>query len=112
MRATPQDVEVSRGKTVDVADCVLKTTPGAFERIVREGLVPGAADFVSGQIKTNNVAHLLTMQKLFQLNVPTSALRSGTGERRRMKVWPCGRYRLLGSPRGFELRPGEGSVRL
>ena len=79
VRATAQDVEISRGKTVDVADCVLKTTPGAFERIVREAWVPGAADFVSGQIKTNNVAHLLTMQKLFQLNIPTSALRSGTG---------------------------------
>ena len=79
VRATGQDVEISRGKTVDVADCVLKTTPGAFERIVREAWIPGASDFVSGQIKTNNVAHLLTLQKLFQLNVPTSALRQGTG---------------------------------
>jgi len=79
VRATGQDVEISRGKTVDVADCVLKTTPGAFERIVREAWVPGASDFVSGQIKTNSVAHLLTLQKIFQLNVPTTALRSGTG---------------------------------
>jgi len=79
VRATGQDVEISRGKTVDVADCVLKTTPGAFEKIVREAWVPGAADFVSGQIKTNNVAHLLTLQKIFQLNVPTSVLRQGTG---------------------------------
>ncbi len=94
VRATGQDVEISRGKTVDVADCVLKTTPGVFERIVREAWVPGAADFVSGQIKTNNVAHLLTMQKLFQLNVPTSVLRQGTGERGRMKVW-------LAEPRDF-----------
>lgn len=72
VRATQAEVEVAKGKTVESADCVLKTTPHLFERIVREAWVPGPSDFVSGQIKTNNVAHLLTMQKLFQLSVPSN----------------------------------------
>lgn len=74
VRATPTELEVARGKTVEQADCVLKTTPGHFERIVREAWVPGPSDFMSGSIKTNNVAHLLSMQKLFQLSVPTERL--------------------------------------
>ncbi len=72
VRATKAEVEVAKGKTVEAADCVLKTTPGLFERIVREAWVPGPNDFMTGQIKTNNVAHLLTMQKLFQLSRPSS----------------------------------------
>lgn len=72
VRATRAEVEVAKGKTVESADCVLKTSPLLFERIVREAWVPGPNDFMSGQIKTNNVAHLLTMQKLFQLSVPSS----------------------------------------
>ncbi len=72
VRATKADIEVAKGKTVESADCVLKTSPHLFERIVREAWVPGPSDFVSGQIKTNNVAHLLTMQKLFQLSVPSN----------------------------------------
>jgi long-chain acyl-CoA synthetase len=72
VRATRVEVEVAKGKTVESADCVLKTSPVLFERIVREAWVPGPGDFMSGQIKTNNVAHLLTMQKLFQLSVPSS----------------------------------------
>jgi long-chain acyl-CoA synthetase len=72
VRATKAEIEVAKGKTVESADCVLKTTPNLFERIVREAWVPGPNDFVSGQIKTNNVAHLLTMQKLFQLATPSS----------------------------------------
>lgn len=71
VRATKDEIEVAQGKTVEAADCVLKTTPHLFERIVREAWVPGPNDFMTGQIKTNNVAHLLTMQKLFQLSTPS-----------------------------------------
>ncbi len=72
VRATPTELEVAQGKTVQTADCVLKTSPQVFEKIVRQAWVPGPSDFMSGQIKTNNVAHLLSMQKLFQLSIPSS----------------------------------------
>lgn len=49
------------------ADCVLKTTPEIFSKIVREAYVPGAAEFLSGQIKSNDVALLQTFQKVFAL---------------------------------------------
>lgn len=79
VRATKVEIEVAKGKMVESADCVLKTTPRLFERIVREAWVPGPSDFVSGQIKTNNVAHLLTMQKLFQLSVPSDRFHGSRG---------------------------------
>lgn len=76
VRATPTELEVAQGKTVEAADCVLKTSPQLFERIVRMAWVPGPNDFMTGQIKTNNVAHLLSMQKLFRLSIPTERLKS------------------------------------
>jgi long-chain acyl-CoA synthetase len=75
VRATKSELEVAKGKTMAAADCVLKTSPAIFERIIRESWVPGPSDFVSGQIKTNNVAHLLTMQKIFRLAIPIEKLR-------------------------------------
>ncbi len=80
VRATPEELEVAQGKTVEAADCVLKTSPQIFERIVRQAWVPGPSDFMSGQIKTNNVAHLLSMKKLFQLSVPTEKLSQASRE--------------------------------
>jgi long-chain acyl-CoA synthetase len=79
VRATKDEVEIAKGKTVAAADCVLKTTPALFERIVREGWVPGPNDFMTGQVKTNNVAHLLTMQKLFRLAMPSSQFEGTEG---------------------------------
>ena len=52
------------------ADCVLKTSPEFFTRIVREAYVPSPADFMSGAIKSNDVALLMTFQKVFQLDHP------------------------------------------
>ncbi len=49
------------------ADCVLKTSPEIFAKIVRESYVPSPADFLSGVVKSNDVALLLTFQKVFQL---------------------------------------------
>jgi long-chain acyl-CoA synthetase len=80
VRATKTEIEVAKGKTVESADCVLKTTPHLFERIVREAWVPGPNDFMTGQVKTNNVAHLLTMQKLFQLSTPSGELAKAEDE--------------------------------
>jgi long-chain acyl-CoA synthetase len=50
------------------ADCVLKTSPEIFAKIVRESYVPSPADFLSGVIKSNDVALLLTFQKVFRLD--------------------------------------------
>jgi 1-acyl-sn-glycerol-3-phosphate acyltransferase len=49
------------------ADCVLKTSPEIFAKIVRESYVPSPADFLSGAVKSNDVALLLTFQRVFQL---------------------------------------------
>jgi long-chain acyl-CoA synthetase len=51
----------------DAADCVLKTSPEIFERIVREAYVPGPAEFLSGAVKSNDIELLLTFQKVFEL---------------------------------------------
>lgn len=53
------------------ADCVLKTSPEIFTRIVRESYVPSPADFLSGAIKSNDVALLMTFQKVFHLDQPS-----------------------------------------
>jgi long-chain acyl-CoA synthetase len=53
------------------ADCVLKTTPEIFSKIVRESYVPSPADFLSGAVKSNDVALLMTFQKVFQLDQPS-----------------------------------------
>jgi long-chain acyl-CoA synthetase len=50
------------------ADCVLKTSPEIFTKIVRESYIPSAADFISGAVKSNDVALLMTFQKVFQLD--------------------------------------------
>jgi long-chain acyl-CoA synthetase len=50
------------------ADCVLKTSPEIFAKIVRESYVPSPADFLSGAVKSNDVALLMTFQKVFQLD--------------------------------------------
>jgi long-chain acyl-CoA synthetase len=59
--------EVREGKHVAAADCVLKTSPDLFARIVREAYVPSPAEFLSGAVKTNNVGLLLEFQKAFRL---------------------------------------------
>jgi len=60
--------DVRPGKPEGGADCVLKTSPEIFTKIVRESYVPSPADFVSGAIKSNDVALLMTFQKVFQLD--------------------------------------------
>ena len=68
LRIDPARCEVKVGKPDGgVADCVLKTTPEIFTRIVREAYVPGVAEFMSGAVKSNDVGLLQTFQKAFQL---------------------------------------------
>lgn len=67
VRVTDRACEVVNGKVASPADCVLKTTPDMFTRIVREKYTPSPAEFMSGTVKSNNIQLLFTFQKVFQL---------------------------------------------
>lgn len=51
-----------------VADCVLKTSPDIFTRIVKEAYVPTPMEFLSGAVKSNDISLLQTFQKVFDLS--------------------------------------------
>ena len=68
IKVTQDTCEVLPGKVVNPADCVLKTSPDIFTRIVREAYTPSPAEFVSGLVKSNNINLLFTFQKIFQLS--------------------------------------------
>jgi len=66
--AGPTTCEIRPGKPEGgTADCVLKTSPEIFRKIVREAYVPGVAEFLSGAVKSNDVELLQTFQKIFNL---------------------------------------------
>ena len=67
VRITQDSCEVIAGKVEGPADCVLKTSPAMFTRIVREKYTPSPAEFVAGAVKSNNIQLLFTFQKAFQL---------------------------------------------
>jgi len=68
VRVSKEKCEVKPGKPEGgSADCVLKTTPDIFTKIVREAYTPGPAEFLSGAIKSNDVGLLMTFQKVFRL---------------------------------------------
>jgi long-chain acyl-CoA synthetase len=67
VEVTEDSCRVTEGKVRDVADCVLKTSPAMFTRIVREAYTPTPGEFMSGTVKSNNVQLLMTFQKVFQL---------------------------------------------
>ena len=71
VRVNEDSCRVQPGKAVDVADCVLKTSPSIFTRIVRDAYSPSPGEFISGQVKSNNIPLLMTFQKVFQL-VPSA----------------------------------------
>lgn len=56
---------VESGKTVDNADCVLKTTPELFEKMVIHGKMPGPIDIARGKVKTNDAGALAKLRDLF-----------------------------------------------
>jgi long-chain acyl-CoA synthetase len=70
VKISSESCEVVPGKVSSPADCVLKTSPAIFTRIVRERYMPSHAEFMSGSIKSNNIALLFTFQKAFQLQEP------------------------------------------
>jgi long-chain acyl-CoA synthetase len=67
LKASTNACEVARGKAVENADCVLKTSPELFQRIVEEAYTPSAAEFMSGAVKSNNIQLLFTFQRMFNL---------------------------------------------
>ncbi|MCC6214227.1 MAG: AMP-binding protein [Polyangiaceae bacterium] len=67
VRVDATGCEVRAGKAAATADCVLKTSPGMFTRIVREAYTPTPAEFVTGTVKTNDIGLLVTFQKVFNL---------------------------------------------
>jgi long-chain acyl-CoA synthetase len=71
VRVDAQACDVRPGKPDGQADCVLKTSPEIFAKIVRESYVPSPADFMAGVIKSNDVGLLMTFQKVFQLDEPS-----------------------------------------
>lgn len=64
----PHSCNVHMGKPAGGnADCVLKTSPEIFAKIVRESFVPGPEDFLSGAFLSNDVSLLFTFQQVFDL---------------------------------------------
>lgn len=61
----PKKIKVTKGKLTDHADCVLKTNPGMFLRMVNKGYVPNFIDFQLGFVKTNRPEMLVEFRKAF-----------------------------------------------
>lgn len=62
----PKKCSVTEGKTTENADCVLKTSPQFFRRMVLEGYVPGMLDFTTGKVKSNDPFKLKALKDAFQ----------------------------------------------
>ena len=52
--AGPDGVRVEKGKAIGNADCVLKTKPDLFIKMVKGEYMPGMMDFMRGLVKTND----------------------------------------------------------
>jgi long-chain acyl-CoA synthetase len=59
--------QASIGKPEGQADCVLKTSAEIFGKIVKEQYTPSPMEFLTGAIKSNDIALLQTFQKAFDL---------------------------------------------
>ncbi|AUX47954.1 AMP-dependent synthetase [Sorangium cellulosum] len=67
LRIDPAGCEARLGKPSQQADCVLKTTPEIFTKIVREAYTPSPMEFMTGLVKSNDISLLQTFQKVFDL---------------------------------------------
>lgn len=61
-----QAVDVQTGRTTERADCVLKTDPAMFQKMVLEGYEPGVMEFMSGKVKSNDPFLLKTFKACFR----------------------------------------------
>jgi long-chain acyl-CoA synthetase len=68
LKVEPDRCEARLGKPPGAqADCVLKTTPEIFIKIVREAYTPSPMEFMTGAVKSNDISLLQTFQKVFDL---------------------------------------------
>jgi long-chain acyl-CoA synthetase len=68
LTVSPNGCKATLGKPVSSqADCVLKTTPEIFTKIVREAYTPSPMEFMTGLVKSNDISLLQTFQKVFDL---------------------------------------------
>jgi len=67
VKVGPERCEVGEGKLVDQADCVVKTSPELFLKMVKGQYTPGAMDFMRGKIKSNDPLKLKVLQEAFDL---------------------------------------------
>ncbi len=64
----PQSCVIQNGKpSGGSADCVVKTSPDVFRRIVQESYIPSFDEFMNGTIKTNSPDLLMRFQSVFGL---------------------------------------------
>jgi putative sterol carrier protein len=61
---TPQGCSMAPGRVGDAA-CVLKMRAELFMKLVDGSYKPGAMDFMTGKLKTNNVDLLLRLRQAF-----------------------------------------------
>lgn len=60
----PSKCEVKKGKHTEKADCVLKTTPELFLKLL-DGWEPGVLDIARGKVKTNDANLLRRLRDVF-----------------------------------------------
>lgn len=63
----PEMCQIQNKKPSGRADCVIKTSPEMFRKIVHESYVPSMDEFMSGDIKTNDPNLLMRFQSVFEL---------------------------------------------
>ena len=60
----PAKCDVKKGKHTEKADCVLKTTPELFVKLL-DGWEPGVLDIARGKVKTNAPGLLRSLRDVF-----------------------------------------------
>ena len=63
----PKDCKIQNTRPSGRADCVIKTSPEMFRKMVHENYVPSMDEFMKGDIKTNDPDLLMRFQALFAL---------------------------------------------
>lgn len=66
VEVTANDCRINQGKP-EQADCVIKTSPEIFRRIVEDRYIPSFDEFLDGTIKTNAPDLLVRFQSVFRL---------------------------------------------
>lgn len=61
----PNDCTVEPGKTVEKADCYVKTSEELFMKMYNGEHTPGVSDFMSGRISSNNPYMMKTFVEAF-----------------------------------------------